>query len=135
MSFKNKAKGAELRRSKPADNRKPRSRVEGRYSVTYSETELTRALQTRFDYSESRSTDLAKSLLALPADLLDDFKTYWSSGAVPDREVQGFSVKRLCAEQGMTVIAAILTQDWLRREPDEAKELLSIGHDYVGPVD
>ncbi|MBU0975535.1 MAG: hypothetical protein ABIE03_06620 [Patescibacteria group bacterium] len=56
---------------------------------------------------------------------------FLESEVVPDIEVEGYSLEKLVSEHQMNVLAAFLTLDWLRKEPEEAKKSLLRGHDAI----
>lgn len=46
-------------------------------------------------------------------------------------EIEGYTIEKLSDEYGMNEIAALLTLDWLKKEPENAKASLERGYDEV----
>ncbi|PLS68089.1 MAG: hypothetical protein CV045_09900 [Cyanobacteria bacterium M5B4] len=63
------------------------------------------------------------------------FRVWWESGHIPELEVETYSVARLMQHHSMNPIAALLTLDWLIREPAKALASLQRGHDQVRKTD
>lgn len=93
--------------------------------------EILQRLISEWHYPQAGAELLTNKLLALQPELLSEFQRWWLAGGLPEREVAGYTVSRLQAEHSMNPIAAILTLDWLLREPEQAKASLSRGHDQV----
>lgn len=56
---------------------------------------------------------------------------FLTTGKEPEMVVEGYSYDTLRKEHRMNPIAALLTLDYLLREPEKAKESLRRGHDYI----
>lgn len=84
-----------------------------------------------FGYPSRGATAVAVRLGQLTQPLADQADRWWSDGSPIPLEVDGFTVSLLQANHGLTPIAAILTLDWLIREPDKARAQLARGHDSV----
>ena len=61
------------------------------------------------------------------------FENFLTTGQVDNIEIQGYTVAKLKTEHGMNEVAAFLTLDWLKQEPEVASKSLERGHDFVGP--
>ena len=59
------------------------------------------------------------------------FHEWLRSGALPAIVAEGYDVPRLMREHSMNIIAALLTLDWLLREPQRAISSLRKGHDRL----
>ena len=57
---------------------------------------------------------------------------YLTTGVEPELEVEGYSYADLRKNHGMTPLAALLTLNYLMKNPEKAKEALNKGHDFVG---
>lgn len=66
------------------------------------------------------------------SDIREKIEHYLTNGEEPALELEGYSYATLKNDHGMNPIAALLTLDWLKRSPEEAKESLKKGHDFVG---
>lgn len=88
-------------------------------------------LIVEFGYPPKGAALLAEKIFALSADMFEIFSIWWENGIVPNVEVEGYTVERLAHEHGMNTIAALLTLDFLRCEPNRALESLRKGHDRV----
>ena len=98
-------------------------------------TNYQRLIDDRFPgiYSGSRMESVLE-LLASPS--LDavvrlHLETFLKKGTLDDLTVEGYSVTRLIKEHGMNELAAFLTLDWLKQEPEKAKASLARGSDWV----
>lgn len=96
------------------------------------ENELIPRLISEFHYPPQGANIIAQKLVNCSPDLQNAFITFWETGEIPPLEVEGYTVERLVTEHGMKPIAALLTLDWLKREPEKAKASLIKGHDFVG---
>jgi hypothetical protein len=92
---------------------------------------LVQRLVTEFGYAEKGANLVANKLAASKPFVREAFLNYWEHGVIPDLEVEGFTCAILMNLHGMNVIAAILTLDWLAREPEKAKTSLKKGHDEI----
>lgn len=88
-------------------------------------------LISEFKYPPKGAALVAEKILACAPDLQRAFTTWWENGELPSVEVEGYSVERLMLEHGMNPIAALLTLDFLRREPQRALTSLHKGHDQA----
>ena len=88
-------------------------------------------LTTEFGYPMQGAEIIIPDILALQPSLKTLFEQWWQTGIVPNIEIEGYTIERLKAEQGMNVIAAFLTLDWLIQEPADAMVSLRSGHDKI----
>lgn len=88
-------------------------------------------LVSEFGYPQWGAELVAKKLEKLTSPIAEAMSEWWAGGPLPDIEIEGYSVKRLWEEHQQKPIAAILTLDWLNREPEEALASLARGHDKV----
>ena len=88
-------------------------------------------LASEYGYPAAGATRVAEKLVACAPDVQGAFETWWNTRMWPDLSVQGYSVGRLIKEHDMNVVAALLTLDWLQREPEKALASLRKGHDAV----
>lgn len=95
------------------------------------ERAVAQRLQEEFGYPEHGAEVVARKIIALGSPVQEAFQEWWSCGAEPDLEVHGYTVQRLRDEQGLSTIAAFLTLDWLRREPDRALDVVKRGPERV----
>ena len=89
-------------------------------------------LRKEFDYPPTGAQMVAADLRACGPAIRAAFWQWWNAGALDaDLEVEGYTLKRLAEEHGMTPIAAFLTLDWLVKEPEAALASLARGHDRI----
>jgi hypothetical protein len=96
------------------------------------ENELIPRLITEFHYPPQGAKIIAEKLVNSMPEIQKAFLNFWEKGEVPLLEVDGYTISNLETEHGMKLLAALLTLDWLIREPDKAKASLRKGHDFVG---
>lgn len=88
-------------------------------------------LVSEFGYPQAGADLVAGKLVAMQGDVWDAFVAWWESGKNPEIEIEGYSFDRLVRDYSMKPIAALLTLDWLQREPEKAVASLRKGHDFV----
>lgn len=88
-------------------------------------------LISEFNYPPQGARLIAAKLVHLTPPVREAFLTWWTEGTTPQLQIEGYSVQRLQDEHRMKLIAALLTLDWLTREPAKALASLQRGHDYV----
>ena len=93
--------------------------------------ELKLDLMHQFGYSSRAAEIVSGQLLHSSPVIQEAFRAWRLSGTQPDMCVAGYTVDRLTHEHGMTAVAALLTLDWLIREPEKAVASLHRGHDHV----
>lgn len=86
-------------------------------------------LVAEFYYPPKGAALVADKILACAPDLQKAFTIWWEGGELPVVEVEGYTMERLMLEHGMNPFAALLTLDFLRREPQRALISLRKGHD------
>jgi len=91
--------------------------------------ELTRRLVDELGYPPHGAELVAERIEHLAGPLHDAFVAWWQGGTLPAVEVNGHSADQLVRNHGLTPLAALLTLDWLRREPEAAHAALEAGHD------
>ncbi len=94
-------------------------------------TALVPRLMDEFGYPAAGARLVAEDLARSAAEVQDAFCAWWNTGVIPELEVMGYTVHRLIQEHGMQPVAALLTLDWLTREPERALASLRKGHDRV----
>ena len=88
-------------------------------------------LVDEFGYSEKSANRVIKNLKNCSERIKLDFLRWWNTGVLPDLEIEQYNVSRLKKEFGMNPIAALLTLDWLLKEPEEARASLKRGYDKI----
>ena len=89
---------------------------------------LTEALTTRLGYAQEGAALVSGELEDLDArlrPLLDAWLEREDGSG--DMEISGYSIRRLEEDYGMNFIAALLTLDWLCKEPEKALSALQEG--------
>ena len=82
-------------------------------------------------YSEAGLDIILSGIEKLSGDLRELLEALLTGKDAPQVEVEGYTVEKLKKGHGMNEIAAVLTLDWLKREPEEAKKSLKKGHDFI----
>ena len=73
------------------------------------------------------SHEMAKKIENSDKKIYNAILDYIEKGLEPTISVEDYSCKQLTQKFGMSVIAALLTLDWLLREPTEAKRAILDG--------
>lgn len=85
-------------------------------------------LVSRFGYSEQDTDMLYADLEHLDQALAQILNRWIETGDCADATVySGYSIDSLCSEFEMNFIAAILTLDWIIKEPEQALSALKSG--------
>ncbi len=93
--------------------------------------ELVPRLMAEFGYPRAGAELVAQKLTHATEIVWHAFLSWWQTGTLPELDVADYSLSQLMREHGMNPIAALLTLDWLAREPEAAKRSLHKGHDQV----
>jgi hypothetical protein len=89
-------------------------------------------LVSGYGYSEHEAQQVAADLDTAAPAIQQAFEHWWKTGEVRlDTEVQGYTPQRLMDEYHFTPPNALLTMDWLLREPQQALSLLREGYDTI----
>lgn len=85
-------------------------------------------LISQFGYSEQDACMLSEDLEHLDQTLFP-LLTNWVTGGVCSNatEYRGYSIDSLCSQFDMNFIAALLTLDWIIKEPEQAIPALKSG--------
>ena len=85
-------------------------------------------LKQRLNCSENESETLYEDLTKLDSTLVPILDNWISDeNALNDTDYNGYSVALLCEKFGMTFVGAILTIDWIIKDPEKALEALKNG--------
>ena len=76
-------------------------------------------------YSERLAISVSKELLSLNENLSPLFNDWLDNGKETDYSVGDFSISALMTQRGLKYPAAILTMDWIIKEPEVAIPLVS----------
>lgn len=83
-------------------------------------------LERGYDEKSARLVAAELTMLHKPLDIY--LEKWVRNGAdITDYDASGYSVKQLMEERGMTYPAALLTMDWLIKEPEKAVQSLNCG--------
>ena len=83
---------------------------------------------SRTGCTAQEASQIAEELKALSPELRPHLKAWIKNEAYTFGNVyEGYSLESLMKDYGMAFTGAILTLDWLIREPEKAKEALSYG--------
>jgi len=74
-----------------------------------------------YDYTEAEAIHTINKLRRAELPVRRAFATYFTTGELPEQEINGMTVSRLMKYRDMNPFAALLTMDWLGREPERAK--------------
>lgn len=78
-------------------------------------------------FDEQSSEILAENLATMSPRLQERLDTWLKTGEESDFESHGMSIQRLMEENDMQYQAALLTMDWILKEPDQALQALDRG--------
>ena len=85
-------------------------------------------LMSRFGYSEQDTCVLCNDLEQLDQALVPVLTKWIKDGNCLDStEYSGYSINSLCEEYEMNFIAALLTLDWIIKEPEQAIPAIKSG--------
>lgn len=78
---------------------------------------------------DERSAQLVATELMVLNEPLDTYLEKWvqNESDISDYDAHGYSIRQLMEERNMTYPAALLTMDWLMKEPDAAIASLKHG--------
>ncbi|MEZ6234369.1 MAG: hypothetical protein R3B68_09280 [Phycisphaerales bacterium] len=88
-------------------------------------------LVKEFGFPEHGADIVAAKLGRLSPDLATQAEAWWTRGAAISMEAHGHTVESLRRDHGLGDVAAILTLDWIMREPEKALRQLARGHDSI----
>ena len=75
-------------------------------------------------YPAAQAPAVAERLLALPGPFSDAFVLWMDSGELAQVESDGYSLRSLVDDHDVKMPGAILTLDWLRRDPEAARQTI-----------
>ncbi len=76
---------------------------------------------------QDQTDELAQKLANTNPVIYGAFTACVKEGATPDLCIEGYTCKGLMKELGLSITGALLTMDWLLREPEEAKQAIKEG--------
>lgn len=86
------------------------------------------ALVTRLNYSLQKAGLLWNELAQMDEALFSVLLRWLDSGDGSDQvQYEGYCVDSLCEDYGMNIISALLTLDWVIKEPEQAVSALREG--------
>jgi hypothetical protein len=88
-------------------------------------------LTSEFGYPLQGARLVADKLSTSAPEIRNAFLAWWTGGDLPSVEIGGFTLRWLMEERGMKPIAALLTLDWVMREPEVAAKSLRKGYDTI----
>lgn len=92
------------------------------------DTKLKQLLRSRLEYTDREAELVSADLMKLDCLLLPLLERWESDGIESDhQEYYGYSMDRLRREFHMNFIAALLTLDWIVKEPEKAIPILESG--------
>lgn len=77
--------------------------------------------------SKDQAGELANKIEGTNPKIYQALIDYIRKGIVPDLSVEGFTCKGLMDEYRLSITGALLTLDWLIREPEEAARAIKEG--------
>lgn len=80
-----------------------------------------------YGIDKANSHEMAQKIESANKKIYNAVVDYLEKGIEPTISVEGYSCKLLVEQLGMSVVAALLTLDWLMREPIEAKQAIKDG--------
>jgi hypothetical protein len=91
--------------------------------------EITTVLTTKFQYSRDGAELIADKIHCAKHEIQDAFFRFLEFSVLPDITFEDVHIKQLIDEYDMDPIAALLTMDWITRDPKKAKASLKKGID------
>ena len=88
-------------------------------------------LVSEIGYKPEKAREVVTKLGRCDPKIQDAFHSWMRGNEISDVEVHGYSVSTFVDEYGMTPVAALLTLDWLIREPEIASQAIDEGYDFV----
>jgi hypothetical protein len=94
-------------------------------------------LAGELEYPPAQVEDAANRMLAFRSPVRELFLRWWTTGETPDTAgsaetaIEGYTMARLMNDYGMEPLGALLTLDWLMREPEIASTALAEGFDDI----
>lgn len=78
-------------------------------------------------YPQKAALSVVQSLLMLDSTFQPAFNSWLESEVETDFQIEGFKLSELKRKFDMTYPAALLTMDWLLKEPEKARECINRG--------
>lgn len=98
--------------------------------MNISTEEISSRLVSTYGYSERDAPGIAKRLLTSTPRVQAAFERWWHDGELDfSLSVEGYTPQRLVDEYDFTPANALLTMDWLLREPKKALQALRTDYD------
>jgi hypothetical protein len=88
--------------------------------------EIIKYLETQ-GVPKDQTEELAQMLEKVNPVLYNAFRAYVKEGTEPDICIEGYTCRGLMKELGLSITGALLTMDWLIREPENAKKAIEEG--------
>lgn len=88
---------------------------------------IEKTLVERGEYTESQAALITKDLMQIDSMLMPSLSKWIKDGVETDFSVEGFTLYGIKSKYNMTYPAALLTMDWLVKEPNIAKEAIKHG--------
>ena len=82
-------------------------------------------------YSEKGIDIVVAGVQEMDQEIRVGMERFLETGEIWGIQIEGFSVEKLIEEHGMNEVAAFLTLDWIKKEPEMAILSLQKGHDFV----
>lgn len=96
--------------------------------------ELSLLLENKANCPKEKLELLLAKIESWNDDLKESLYQWLLNDIIPEIACSEYSVRRLMVDKGMKVVAALMTIDWLRREPENAKKTLKRGVDRIIPA-
>lgn len=94
--------------------------------------DLKQRLIAEFGYREQDAERVTQSLQTCAPHIQKAFEQWWHDGSLDTAlEIHGYTLKRLMDDYDFNPVNALLTMDWLLREPEMALAALAEGYDHV----
>ncbi len=90
----------------------------------------TSALRTKLiekypdSYSEENVEEMIEKIVNMDLNLRADLENYLEIGIEPMVEIEGYTVGKLKEDHSMNEVSAMLTLDWMKKDPQNAKASL-----------
>ncbi len=77
------------------------------------------------DVPKSAVEGIIEKVKKLQPDIAASFEKWFESGVIDTIEIEGYTLEKLMGERKMNIVSAYLLLDWLKRDPDAARNAMS----------
>jgi putative SOS response-associated peptidase YedK len=85
---------------------------------------LREKLIDELDVPKSAAEGIIEKAKKLQPEIAASFEKWLESGTIDTIEIEGYTLEKLMHERKMNIVSAYLLLDWLKREPEAAKNAM-----------